>query len=83
MWENLPTRNKSHEEWSKVYFVSSDIIGFRRDIRYYLKMTGFKAIEELTQTIDSYVLEYLSKPENQKAPNKTGYRVRMLECMRM
>ena len=56
---------------------------FMQASRYYLKMSGFKKIEEITQTIDLYVLEYISKPENQRAPNKREYRVHMLECMQM
>lgn len=83
LWENLPIRNKSFEELSKVFSIRGDISRFMQASRYYLKMSGFKKIEEITQIIDSYVLEYISKPENQRAPNKQEYRVHMLECMQM
>lgn len=83
LWENLPIKNKSFEELSKVFSIRSDMSEFMRAIRYYLKMTGFKEIEDITQIIDSYVLEHLSKSENQRAPNKREYRVHMLECMQM
>ncbi len=63
LWENLPIRNKSVEELSKVFSIRGDMSRFMQASRYYLKMSGFKKIEEITQTIDLYVLEYISKPE--------------------
>ncbi len=81
--ENLPIKNKSFEEMRKFTPIRGDISRYMRIVEWFLKSGGFKKVEEITNIIDSYVLEYISNPENQRAPNKQGYRVHMFECMQM